>query len=67
MLGFWILRGTRPKGRAMVRRRWRCLRFRSELAQAHALYVGAGSRNQSDYGEAQQMLETCLALRRRLG
>jgi len=40
----------------------------SELAQAHALYVGAAlAETQSDYGEAQQMLETCLALRRRLG
>ena len=40
----------------------------SDLAQAHALYVGAAlAESQSDYAEARQMLETCLALRRGLG
>jgi tetratricopeptide (TPR) repeat protein len=38
------------------------------MAQAHALYVGAAlAATQSDYAEAQRMLETCLALRRQLG
>src|SRR6478735_853982 len=40
----------------------------SDLAQAHALYVGAVLADaQSDYGEARRMLEACLVLRRGLG
>ena len=52
-----------------ARRRWRCRRSQaSDLAQAHALYVGAAlAESQSDHAEARQMLETCLALRRGLG
>ena len=39
-----------------------------DRAHAHALYVGAAlAASQSDYAQARQMLETCLALRRRLG
>ena len=69
MQGFWILRGYSTEGRAMVRAALAMPEIQaSELAQAHALYVGAAlAETQSDYGEAQQMLETCLALRRRLG
>jgi tetratricopeptide (TPR) repeat protein len=40
----------------------------SDLAHAWALYVGAAlAEMQSDHTEARRMLETCLALRRRLG
>jgi tetratricopeptide (TPR) repeat protein len=40
----------------------------SDVAQAWALYVGAVlAQSQGDYGEARDMLERCLVLRRRLG
>ncbi len=67
--GFWILRGYSTEGRAMVRAALAMPEIQaSDLAQAHALYVGAAlAECQSDYGEAKQMLETCLTLRRRLG
>jgi predicted ATPase/class 3 adenylate cyclase len=69
MLGIWILRGYSTEGRAMVRAALSMPAIQaSDLAQAHALYVGAAlAESQSDYAEAQQMLETCLTLRRRLG
>jgi predicted ATPase/class 3 adenylate cyclase len=69
MLGFWILRGYSTEGRAMVRAALAMPEIQaSDLAQAHALYVGAAlAESQSDYGEAEQMLQTCLNLRRRLG
>ena len=69
MLGFWILRGYSTEGRAMVRAALALPEVQaSDLAQAHALYVGAAlAETQSDYAEARQMLESCLVLRRRLG
>ena len=69
MQGFWILRGYSTEGRAMVRAALAMPEIQaSDLAQAHALYVGAAlGESQSDHHEAQQMLETCLVLRRRLG
>ena len=52
-----------------VAQRWRLPAVReSDLAQGHALYVGAAlAHSQSDYAEARAMLEQCLTLRRRLG
>ena len=67
--GFWTIRGYTAEGRATVRSALALPEVQSsDLAQAHALYVGANlAESQSDYAEAQQMLETCLELRRRLG
>jgi tetratricopeptide (TPR) repeat protein len=66
---FWILRGYASEGRNIVRAALELSDvLASEMAQAHALYVGAClSEAQSDHAEAQQMLETCLQLRRGLG
>ena len=62
MQGFWMLRGYSTEGRKLVRRRCAWPRLpASDLAQAWALYVGAGlAESQSDYAEARKMLETCL-------
>ena len=67
--GFWILRGYATEGRKIVRAALALPSIQaSDLAQSHALYVGAGLADaQSDHLEARQMLESCLALRRRLG
>ena len=67
--GFWMLRGYATEGRAIVRSALETPAIReSDLAQAWALYVGAGlAESQSDHGEARRMLEACLELRRRLG
>jgi len=69
MQGFWTLRGYLSEGRAAVRKALALPPVQaSPMAQAHALYVGAAlAATQSDYAEAQRMLETCLALRRQLG
>ena len=69
MLGFWLFRGYSSEGRALVKSALALPAIQaSDLAQAHALYVGAAlAESQSDYAEARQMLETCLALRRGLG
>jgi tetratricopeptide (TPR) repeat protein len=69
MQGFWILRGYSTEGRKVVTAALAIPAVReSEPAQGHALYVGAAlAVCQSDYDEARQMLENCLALRRRLG
>jgi predicted ATPase/class 3 adenylate cyclase len=69
MQGFWTLRGYLSEGRAAVRKALALPAVQaSPMAQAHALYVGAAlAATQSDYAEAQRMLETCLALRRQLG
>ena len=66
---FWILRGYVSEGRKVVRSALDLPEVQSsEMAQAHALYVAAGlAEAQSDHAEAQQMLETCLDLRRKLG
>ena len=66
---FWILRGYASEGRNIVRTALTLPDVQtSEMAQAHALYVGATlAESQSDYPEAQSMLEKCLQLRRGLG
>ncbi|MGH8796957.1 MAG: hypothetical protein ACREXI_07870, partial [Caldimonas sp.] len=64
--GFWILRGYCSEGRRLVKAALALPAIgASELAQAHALYVGAAlAEGQSDHAEALQMLEQCLQLRR---
>jgi predicted ATPase/class 3 adenylate cyclase len=66
--GFWILRGYTTEGRNTVRAALALPEIQaSDRAHAHALYVGAAlAESQSDYDQARQMLETCLALRRGL-
>lgn len=67
--GFWILRGYSTEGRRLVAAALSIPAIlESDVAHGHALYVGAAlAVCQSDYNEARQMLENCLALRRRLG
>jgi predicted ATPase/class 3 adenylate cyclase len=67
--GFWTLRGYVSEGRQVVRAALALDTVAaSELAQAHALYVGAAlAYCQSDHVEARRMLERCLELRRALG
>ncbi len=69
MQGFWTLRGYLSEGRTAVRAALDLPVVQgSAMAQAHALYVGAAlAAAQSDYAEAETMLQTCLALRRQLG
>jgi len=69
MMGFWILRGYASEGRGVVKSALRLPSIgASDLAQAHALYVGAAlAEAQSDHAEARKMLESCLELRRGLG
>ena len=69
LLGFWTLRGYASEGRGLVKATLELPAIReSDLAKAHALYVGAGlAEAQSDYAEACRMLESCLELRRGLG
>jgi len=66
---FWMLRGYATEGRGLVRAALALPAIQeSDLAQAWALYVGAGlAESQSDHSEARRMLEHCLVLRRRLG
>ena len=66
---FWILRGYASEGRNIIRAALALPDVQaSDMAQAFALYVGASlAETQSDYAEAREMLETCLALRRALG
>jgi predicted ATPase/class 3 adenylate cyclase len=69
MQGFWTLRGYLTEGRTAVRAALTLPDVQaSPMAQAHALYVGAAlAASQSDYIEAERMLDTCLTLRRQLG
>ena len=69
MQGFWTRRGYLSEGRAAVRAALALPAVQAApMARAHALYVGAAlAASQSDYLEAEHMLETCLALRRQLG
>ena len=69
MLGFWMFRGYSSEGRGLVKAALALPAIQaSDIAQAHALYVGAAlAESQSDYAEARQMLEACLELRRGLG
>jgi predicted ATPase/class 3 adenylate cyclase len=66
---FWLLRGYSTEARQLIRTALREPRIASsDVATAWALYVGAVlAESQSDYGEARDMLERCLVLRRRLG
>jgi predicted ATPase/class 3 adenylate cyclase len=69
MQSFWILRGYSTEGRSVVRAALELPAIQaSDLARAHALYVGACLASvQSDPSEARRMLEECLQLRRSLG
>jgi predicted ATPase/class 3 adenylate cyclase len=69
LLGFWTLRGYASEGRGLVKAALELPEIdASDLAKAHALYVGAGlAEAQSDHVEACRMLESCLELRRGLG
>jgi tetratricopeptide (TPR) repeat protein len=69
MFGFWTLRGYASEGRGLVKAALELPAVASsDLAKAHALYVGAClAEAQSDHGEACRMLESCLELRRGLG
>ena len=66
---FRILRGYATEGRNNVRALLSLPAIQgSEMAHAHALYVGANlADSQGDDWEAERMLETCLALRRGIG
>ncbi len=66
---FWTLRGYATEGRGAVRAALAMPAIQaSDIAHAHALYVGAAlAESQSDYVRAREMLETCLTLRRGLG
>ena len=68
MQGFRTLRGYSTEGRKNVRAALaRPAVEASDVAQGHALYVGAAlAAAQSDYAEARRMLEKSLVLRRRL-
>ncbi len=67
--GYWMLRGRATEGREVVRAALALPAVQeSDMAQAWALYVGAAlAASQSDHAQASEMLELCLALRRRLG
>ena len=69
LMGFRILRGYATEGRSNVRALLALPTIQgSDIARAHTLYVGATlADSQSDYWEAERMLETCLALRRGIG
>ncbi len=69
LMGFRILRGYATEGRSNVHALLALPAIQgSDIAQAHALYVGANlADSQSDDWEAERMLETCLALRRGIG
>ena len=66
LMSFWILRGYSTEGRSLVKAALALPAVQaSDLAQAWALYVGAGlAESQSDHAESVKMQETCLALRR---
>jgi tetratricopeptide (TPR) repeat protein len=69
LAAFWTLRGYSTEGRRYVRASLADPRVRAaNVAHAHALYIGAVLANsQSEHGEAREMLEACLALRREIG
>ena len=69
MQGFRIAPGYSTEGRKNVRAALALPAVEaSDVAQAHALYVGAAlAAAQSDYAEARRMLEKSLVLRRGLG
>ncbi len=69
LMGFWMLRGYSTEGRNYVRAALALPAVQaSDVAHAHALYVGAAlADGQGNLVEAQRMLEACLVLRRGLG
>jgi predicted ATPase/class 3 adenylate cyclase len=69
LMGFWILRGYSTEGRNYLRAALALPAvLASDLAHAHALYVGATLADaQGNYSEAVRMLEECTTLRRALG
>ena len=68
LMQFWMLRGYSSEGRKLVRSALRCPRFRfGPCARMGTLCRRRPSRKPKRYGEARDMLERCLALRRRLG
>ncbi len=69
LMAFWMLRGYSSEGRGIIRAALALPAVQaSDMAHAHAAYVGAAlAESQSDHAEARQLLETCLALKRRLG
>jgi predicted ATPase/class 3 adenylate cyclase len=69
MTPFWMLRGYLSEGRRIVRAALALPAVQaSDLALAHAAYVGAVlATGQGDHAEARQMLENCLVRYRRLG
>jgi len=69
LMGFWMLCGYASEGRRTVRAALALPTVKeSPLASAWALYVGAAlAGSQGEHAEAQQMLETCLDLRREQG
>jgi predicted ATPase/class 3 adenylate cyclase len=66
MMSFWILRGYVTEGATAVRAALELPAVvASDVALAHALYVGAAlALSHSDYAHAAQSLETCLSVRR---
>jgi non-specific serine/threonine protein kinase len=69
LMPFWIARGYLIEGRGHVEAALALPAVQgSDLALAHALYVGAALAGcQGDHAEARRALEKCLALRRGLG
>jgi predicted ATPase/class 3 adenylate cyclase len=69
LMWFWILRGYATEGRKFVQAALALPEVReSDFIHGHGLYVGASlAYSQSDYAEAQRMLEQCLEIRRRDG
>jgi predicted ATPase/class 3 adenylate cyclase len=68
LMGFWLLRGYVTEGRNYVRASLAQPAVReTDVAHGHALYVGAAlADSQGFYLEAEQMLDECLALRRKI-
>lgn len=66
LMSFWILRGYVTEGAKSVRAALELPEvLASDVALAHALYVGAAlATSHSDYKAAAETLETCLAVRR---
>ncbi|MGE5089529.1 MAG: adenylate/guanylate cyclase domain-containing protein, partial [Candidatus Levyibacteriota bacterium] len=69
LMWFWIMRGYATEGRKYVRASLALPAVQaSDFIHGHALYVGAClAYTQSDYAEAQRMLERSLEIRRRDG
>ena len=66
--GFWLMRGRLSEGRELLRQAQELPGIQeSDLARANILYAAAAlAVSQGDAGEAQRLLETCLALHRKL-